>query len=160
MAGVFLVRGTCVPDRVAVFVDYQNVYMEARRVFGLQHEPAPAGQIKPNLAGRALTRMGVGDRVLSEVRIYRGFPSTKYDQKGYDACLRQVSIWRQRPDVTVTTRTLNYRDPDFPREKGIDVALAVDFVRLAIEGAYDVGVMFSHDTDLLPALGGWCLSRA
>jgi NYN domain len=38
------------------------------------------------------------------------------------------------------------------QEKGIDVALAVDFVRLACEGAFDVGVLFSRDTDLLPAL--------
>ncbi|WP_035921270.1 NYN domain-containing protein [Frankia sp. QA3] len=38
------------------------------------------------------------------------------------------------------------------REKGIDVALAVDFVRLACEEAYDVGVLFSRDTDLVPAL--------
>lgn len=39
-----------------------------------------------------------------------------------------------------------------PREKGIDVALAVDVVRLAIEGAYEVGIVFSRDTDLLPAI--------
>ncbi|MFC3766330.1 PIN domain-containing protein [Tenggerimyces flavus] len=28
----------------------------------------------------------------------------------------------------------------------------MDFVRLAIEGAYDVGILFSCDTDLMPAL--------
>lgn len=37
-------------------------------------------------------------------------------------------------------------------EKGIDVALAVDLVRLAYQGAYDVAVVFSRDTDLIPAL--------
>ena len=41
---------------------------------------------------------------------------------------------------------------DPAQEKGIDVALAIDFVRLAITDAYDVGVMMSTDTDLLPAL--------
>ena len=30
--------------------------------------------------------------------------------------------------------------------------MAIDFVRLAITGAYDIGVMMSTDTDLLPAL--------
>jgi hypothetical protein len=39
-----------------------------------------------------------------------------------------------------------------PREKGIDVALAIDFVRLAIEDKYDVGILVSGDTDLKPAL--------
>ncbi len=38
-------------------------------------------------------------------------------------------------------------------EKGIDVALAVDILRLAaVEGSYDVGVVFSGDTDLAPAI--------
>lgn len=34
------------------------------------------------------------------------------------------------------------------REKGIDVRLALDVVRLAREGAYDVAVTFSQDQDL------------
>ena len=38
------------------------------------------------------------------------------------------------------------------QDKGIDVARAVDFVKLAIVGKYDVGVMMSTDNDLLPAL--------
>ena len=53
------------------------------------------------------------------------------------------------------TRALRY-PPDWSaalaQEKGVDVALAVDFVKLAIEGEYDVGVMMSTDNDLLPAL--------
>jgi uncharacterized LabA/DUF88 family protein len=39
-----------------------------------------------------------------------------------------------------------------PQEKGVDVALAVDFVCLAFQSAYDVGVIVSHDTDLIPPL--------
>ena len=38
------------------------------------------------------------------------------------------------------------------REKGIDVVLAVDFVMMAQRGEYDVGIIFSDDTDLDPAL--------
>ncbi len=37
-------------------------------------------------------------------------------------------------------------------EKGIDVALAVDFVMMAVRNDYDVGVIMSTDTDLQPAL--------
>ncbi|WP_232793924.1 MULTISPECIES: NYN domain-containing protein [Pseudofrankia] len=57
--------------------------------------------------------------------------------------------------VAVVRRQLRYPKawPAEPaQEKGIDVALAVDLVRLACEGAYDVGVLFSRDTDLVPAL--------
>ncbi len=38
------------------------------------------------------------------------------------------------------------------QEKGIDVALAIDFVRLAIQKRYDVGILVSRDTDLIPCL--------
>jgi hypothetical protein len=38
------------------------------------------------------------------------------------------------------------------QEKGVDVEWAIDFVRLAVQGAYDVGVLMSTDTDLVPAL--------
>jgi uncharacterized LabA/DUF88 family protein len=55
----------------------------------------------------------------------------------------------------MVTRTLRY-PPDWPQaraqEKGIDVALAVDFVQMAMAGEYDVGVIMSTDTDLRPAL--------
>jgi len=39
-----------------------------------------------------------------------------------------------------------------PEEKGVDVALAIDFIARALENVYDVGVIFSTDTDLKPAL--------
>ncbi len=52
-------------------------------------------------------------------------------------------------------RDLRY-PPDWPRrpaqEKGIDVALAVDFVTMVARGECDVAILFSSDTDLLPAL--------
>ena len=52
-------------------------------------------------------------------------------------------------------RQLRY-PPDWPderaQEKGIDVALAIDFVSMAVDGVYDIGVIMSTDTDLLPAL--------
>jgi len=37
-------------------------------------------------------------------------------------------------------------------EKGVDVALAVDLVVMAVENQYDIGVVASTDTDLLAAI--------
>ena len=57
--------------------------------------------------------------------------------------------------MQVITRALRYPQTwptDPAEEKGIDVALAIDFVRFAIYGAYDVGVIMSTDSDLQPAL--------
>ena len=43
--------------------------------------------------------------------------------------------------------------PNMPGEqKGVDVALAIDFVDLALDHAYDVGIIGSTDSDLRPAL--------
>lgn len=67
----------------------------------------------------------------------------------------QASMWERDPRVTAVRRMLRYPrnyPAAPPQEKGIDVALAVDFVRLAFQGAYDVGIIASHDTDLAPAL--------
>jgi hypothetical protein len=51
-------------------------------------------------------------------------------------------------------RQLNYRrwPAQPPVEKGIDVAIAVDMMRMALRRSYDALVLFSGDTDLLPVL--------
>jgi NYN domain len=57
--------------------------------------------------------------------------------------------------VTVVQRPLRYPKAwptEKAQEKGVDVALAVDFVMLAVPRAYDVGILVSTDTDLIPAL--------
>ena len=147
-------------DKVIVFVDYQNVYRGARRAFfddnHLEHHTC--GQIDPLRLGRRLIQSrpnGSPARELTQVRVYRGRPSNKRDGKGYAASTRQMAVWAQRPEVEVITRQLQYpREwPNLPpQEKGIDVALAIDFVRLGLDHAYDVGILFSTDNDLKPAL--------
>ncbi len=51
-------------------------------------------------------------------------------------------------------RQLNYRNwpEQAPQEKGIDVQIAVDLIHAAFTQTYDALVLFSSDTDLLPAL--------
>lgn len=143
-------------DRVMVFIDYQNIYRGARKAFDLDSGHHVHGQVLPLRVGLALKNNGIGERELMEVRVYRGMPSAKRDARGYGAADRQNALWRNTDRVTVRTRPLNYRDPDAPKEKGIDVQIAVDFVRMAIEDRYDMGILFSTDTDLLPALEAVC----
>jgi hypothetical protein len=138
--------------RVAVFIDYQNVYMGARRAFGLQWDAHTAGQVFPRRLGLKLKGVGSSDRELVAVRVYRGMPSSSRDPVAYGAADRQTALWRQQKLVTTVTRPLNYRGPSGPREKGIDVCIAVDLVMMAMRNEYDIGVLFSADTDLVPAL--------
>lgn len=147
--------------RVVVFVDYQNAYRAARRAF---HDdsasPAPLGQFHPERLGEYIVAIGRHPgRVLEQVRVYRGMPDPSLDNKGYGAARRQVAAWRKAPGVDVTVRSLRYprgyqpgRASAKPKEKGIDVQIAVDFVLMAVRDEYDVGVLMSLDTDLRPAI--------
>jgi hypothetical protein len=84
-------------------------------------------------------------------------PDSTKDPKGYGAARRQMQGWRNEPNTEVLSRTLRYPGgwpTDKPQEKGVDVALAVDLVLMAVKKEFDVGVLVSNDTDLLPALEG------
>lgn len=141
--------------RAVVFLDYQNVYRGARGAFHPPLSPSQHGQIDPVGLGELITRRSRFDRSLAEVRVYRGQPDAARDPKGHAAWSRQVESWRRDPRVVVISRTLRYPS-DWPRskpqEKGIDVALAVDLVLMAVRHEYDVGIVMSTDTDLKPAL--------
>lgn len=144
-------------ERVIVFIDYMNTYKSARDAFGFwglaDHWE---GQVHPRTLGEQICGRFTNRQVeLQEVRVYRGRPSNNKDPKGYAAFQRQQSIWEKTNLVTTLARDLRYPDnyPDEnPQEKAIDVLLALDFVMMAVHDHYDIGVMFSHDTDLVPAL--------
>jgi hypothetical protein len=151
--GFYCLRGQQVPQRVAVFIDYQNVYKGARAAF-----PPTAGadghvhgQIRPIALGLVLRG---ADRELVSVGVYRGLPSPKHDSKGNAAAQRQIAAWNAAGGGILKScaRPLNYRDPLKPREKGVDVQLAIDVVIGAVKREYDVAIVFSNDTDLHPAI--------
>ena len=81
-------------------------------------------------------------------------PTNAENPKGYGASRRQTASWMSRDPqrIFVYMRPLQYLPGLDPREKGIDVQLAIDFVTMAVKGDYDVGILFSVDTDLNPAL--------
>jgi uncharacterized LabA/DUF88 family protein len=142
--------------RVVLFIDEKNVYWGARRAFFDKSAHHTCGQFNPMRLGQLIcSRLprGVSEgRALSQVRLYTGTPSATFEPKSYGAHMKQRSAW-EAAGVIVISRPLRYLANRSPGEqKGIDVALAVDFVTLAVEGHYDVGIIFSTDTDLKPAL--------
>jgi hypothetical protein len=68
---------------------------------------------------------------------------------------RRMRAWvAESPEkVQVFPRPLRYsaRRPG-GEEKGVDVELAIDFVRLALDDEFDVAVLASTDSDLVPPL--------
>jgi len=92
--------------------------------------------------------------VTAAIRVYRGRPDPNHQPKVTAANDAQKAQWERDRRVQVIRRQLNYRGwPQLPpQEKGIDVAIAVDLMHLALRRQYDALVLFSSDTDLLPAL--------
>lgn len=151
--------------RVVVFLDWQNVYMRARESF---HDPAadPAvkGQVDPVDLAHVLkddhaTRHEGVTFELGEIRIYRGRPTQQRDPIAHAAFRRQTAAWASnrliRPVFSDLRYPLDWGEAtcrERPREKGVDVALAVDLVTLCQDGGYDVAIVMSADYDLTPAL--------
>lgn len=145
--------------KLVVFIDAQNVYRSARDAFFEENASHIYGQFDPMEFGNLIcARSPFGSskdvRELSEVRIYTGRPNPSRDSKTYGAHRKQCSEW-ERKGALVIPRSLRYPGnwPATPaQEKGVDVAMAIDFVVMAIEHKYDVGVIASTDTDLKPAI--------
>ena len=156
LAGLFVSLHP-VADRVILFIDVQNVYGGARRCFfagtSMHHTD---GQIDPFAIGHLIcSRPPPGfERTLAEVRVYTGRPESSKEPRTYAAHMRQCQAW-ERAGVVVVPRTLRYPER-WPQEraeqKGVDVQLAIDFIAGAIDRRYDVGIIFSTDSDLRPAL--------
>jgi uncharacterized LabA/DUF88 family protein len=138
-------------QRAIVFVDYQNVYRSARDAYGLHGEDNLLGNVRPYSLGRQMMRGG--GLVLAQVRVYTGVHTPQHSAKLHGMMQRRISAWiASNPDkIEVFPRPVRYGAKG-PREKGVDVEIAIDFVRLALEDVYDVGIMLSADTDLVPAL--------
>lgn len=150
------IETTKTPKRLAVFIDASNLYRDFRRAFCQDPMLPTDGQFDPLKLGQLLaTRAPLyEDWTLLSTRVYMGQASAARDSRMAAANDKQIATWRAM-GVAVRPRLLRY-PPSWPavpaQQKGVDVELAVDVVRLAIENAYDVGVIVSTDTDLLPAL--------
>jgi uncharacterized LabA/DUF88 family protein len=141
-----------VQKRAIVFVDGQNLYHCARETFGYSF---------PNYDVLALARRAceIGGWLLCEVRFYTGFPDAKDDPLWNQFWAKKL-LAIKRQGVYVFSRPLRYRDKIIKlsggttlttrvgEEKGIDVRIAVDLIRFAHHGKFDVAVVFSQDQDL------------
>lgn len=138
--------------RAFVFVDGQNLFYAIKHAFGFTY---PNYDI-PALAGAICARRGWS---LEKTYFYTGIPSVVDDPKWNHFWSRKLAVMGTR-SVETYSRNLKYRNqtvrlPDgssttvlVGQEKGVDVRIALDLVRLAREEAFDVAALFSQDQDL------------
>ena len=138
--------------RAAVFVDGQNLYHAAREAFAYTYPNYDVTALAAAVCGR----QGWNTR---EVRFYTGVPSVEDNAFWNHFWIAKMAAMG-RQGVTVFSRPLRYRYrrvrlPDgmehtflSGEEKGIDVRIAIDVIRMAHRQECDVAVIFSQDQDL------------
>ena len=143
-------------SKVVIFLDYQNIIKTGKEIFKLNK----LTHISPSILGNILQERFGQAREIKEIRVYTGIPSKIREPKSYSSFNKRISNWKTDPKVTVIYRPISYppgwpnksRPGEKPREKGIDVKLAVDFVNLAVKNETNTGILFSVDSDLKSAL--------
>lgn len=149
-------------SRVQVFIDGQNLYKGVSRAYGLR--------VHPILLAHELA----GDRTLVGTHYYSGVHRRSENQRMHDLVEQRLQVI-ERTGVQVSKRTLRYHwewvvDDDLPpawkdngpgrttakvkryrraREKGVDVALALDAAAAALTDECDVVIIVSRDRDLM-----------
>ena len=138
--------------RAVAFVDGQNLFHSAKEAFGYTYPNYDVNKLAQAVAKEEGWN-------LTGVHFYTGIPD-KADNAFWNHFWVAKTARMGRAGVDVFTRTLRYRNksvtlPDGTvhtfldgEEKGIDVRIAVDVIRLALSKDYDVGLIFSQDQDL------------
>jgi uncharacterized LabA/DUF88 family protein len=144
-----------VVDRVAVFFDYENVHRTGHQMFATGEVPLYRTVVNPiEIAERLVERRKFASELVA-IYVFRGRPAPTLQPKPASANDIQAASWSADPRVRLVRRDLKYERSGgkfVAREKGIDVALAVALVETAMLWEYDAAIVFSGDTDLLPAI--------
>lgn len=138
--------------RTVAFIDGQNLFHSVRSAFGYTY---------PNYDVAALARAVCAAKgwQLDQVRFYTGVPDPSDDPR-WNAFWAAKLLHMSREGIFTFTRALRYRNQvvNLPggsqhtflaaEEKGIDVRIALDVIRMAHRNEYDVALIFSQDQDL------------
>ncbi len=137
--------------RATAFVDGQNLFHAVKEAFGYTY---PNYDVKA-LAERACSQNGWQ---LKETRFYTGVPC-RQENPSWGRFWEKKLLLMSRSGIHTFSREIRYRNQTVVlpngkeqtvtvgREKGVDIRIALDVVRLARESKYDVAIIFSQDQD-------------
>jgi len=141
--------------RTIAFVDGQNLFYAAKQAFGYTY---------PNYDIVCLTSSicKTNNWQLDQTRFYTGIPSID-DKPFWNHFWSAKLAVMGTQGIHIFSRPLRYRNQTIKlangqaqtilvgQEKGVDIRIALDIVRLARENHYDVALIFSQDQDLTEA---------
>ena len=137
--------------RVAIFIDGSNLYFKLRTLV-----PHKMDFIRYRYRDLALSLLNSDER-LSYIGYYvggiRDTKRTKNHEKTLELLKNQQKLFEQLryQQIDIVKGYLLERDGKY-FEKGVDVRLAVDILTMAQGKKYDIGIVVSSDTDLIPAI--------
>jgi len=141
--------------RAIAYIDGQNLFNAAKEAFGY---PYPNYKVS-DLVSSICAAQGWS---LSAIHFYTGIPDPAIDPDRNHFWVTKLGVMGSR-GVQTFSRPLRYSNQlvTLPngsitttlvgREKGIDIRLALDVVRDALNKRYDVAIIFSQDQDLSEA---------
>jgi uncharacterized LabA/DUF88 family protein len=145
-----------IAKRALAFFDGQNLFYAAKEAYGY-----PYPNYDPHRLAQAVCAAKGWD--LSGIHFYTGVPDQLMDADRHYFWAAKLAVMGTR-GIQSFTRPLRYQNKVITlrdgtittapvgREKGIDVRLALDIVRFALENRYDVALIFSQDQDLTEAV--------
>lgn len=148
------------PDKIRVhtFIDAQNLYSAVRDAFKYKMP-----NFDPVRLSEEVTAI-MPNRELKKVHLYTGVHDRAENAFWHDFWVNKLRPLEKNDLVHVFTKPLVYREIRWAdqdgkehsirraEEKGIDLRMGLDLVRLAVNGEYDVAIIFSQDNDLEEAI--------
>lgn len=132
-----------VNNKAAFFFDGQNFFNAAKEAFYYDKVNFDPIEIAKKLCGQENWALG-------PVRFYTGIP--KEGDWRRDFWLAKLNKFQRQGGIPIK-RDLRYiRDDEIGREKGIDVRIALDIVRMTHYRNFDICVILSQDNDLAEAV--------
>lgn len=136
--------------KTIVFFDGQNLYHLAKEMWAPRPQVGGSPYGYPSYdvekLADALVKLD-GQRILAEIRFYTGVPDPHEDYFWH-------GFWNNKLRYLASRGIHVYRGRINPggQEKGVDVSLAIDLIRLTYEQKYDAAIIVSQDWDFGPAV--------
>lgn len=145
--------------RIRVFVDHANFEIAWREEIG-EDGPHIAWEQLPKLIFDQLANKGFIEKQHADLRGITVYASTHPEPDEHDAKYEQWLKFKldQLPSYTVKTSVRQRQLCNHGHnavhfvEKGVDTKIACDMLSLAMRDLYDLGVIISDDSDLVPSV--------
>ena len=133
-----------------VFIDGQNLYRSAKDAWRPQPAIGPSKYSWPSYDVETLATVltsKTSGRTLSQIRFYTGVPRRDQNAQWHDFWKSKLG-YLESQGIKVYRGKINVHQ----HEKGVDVKLSVDLIRLTYEKQYEVAIIVSQDRDFEPAI--------